>query len=268
MITKIISGGQTGVDRAALDAAIKLGIPHGGWVPKGRRTEDGALPERYRVRETATPVYAERTEKNVLAADGTLIISRGKLTGGSRVTRQMAEKHARPWLHVDLGLVPAFKAALAIKEWLTANRIAVLNVAGPRASKDPRIYRDALALIESAYYLHLGDAPRDAGRPAAAAPDSQPRKVKEAAARLIAALALKDRVTIANMTAPELAGLMPRLGAYLIEQFGPLTGDTPLARSCRWVAKKNIAKEADAARVILEAAWDLLRKTHTLRRVK
>ena len=85
MIVKIISGGQSGVDRAALDAAIRLGIPHGGWVPKGRLAEDGPLPETYSLRETPTAVYAERTEKNVVDSDGTLIISRGELTGGSDI---------------------------------------------------------------------------------------------------------------------------------------------------------------------------------------
>ncbi len=87
MVSKIVSGGQTGVDRAALDAAIKLGIAHGGWVPKGRLAEDGPLPETYRMRETASAAYSERTERNVIDSDGTLIISRGELTGGSEATR-------------------------------------------------------------------------------------------------------------------------------------------------------------------------------------
>jgi len=89
MITRIISGGQTGADRAALDVAIKLGIPHGGWIPKGRKTEKGPLPEKYQLQEMTTGSYPARTEKNVIESDGTLIIARGKLTGGSDYTRQM-----------------------------------------------------------------------------------------------------------------------------------------------------------------------------------
>ena len=96
MISKIISGGQTGVDRAALDAAIQLGIPHGGSIPKGRRAEDGPISERYNLKETNSDAYADRTEQNILDADGTLLISRGALTDGSELTRILAAKHKKP----------------------------------------------------------------------------------------------------------------------------------------------------------------------------
>jgi hypothetical protein len=151
MISKIVSGGQTGVDRAALDAAIRLGIPHGGWVPRGRLAEDGPLPATYAVRETRTATYPGRTERNVRDSDGTLLISRGRLRGGSEYTRQMALKHRRPLLHVDLKRMPAFQAAVAISRWLVENSIRTLNVAGPRASKDPGIYQDTLGLLEAVY---------------------------------------------------------------------------------------------------------------------
>ncbi len=97
MIKKIVSGGQTGADQAALDAAIKLDIPHGGWMPKGRITEDGPLPEKYQLEEMPTSSYVERTEQNVLDSDGTLIVSHGMLTGGSAYTREVALEHKRPW---------------------------------------------------------------------------------------------------------------------------------------------------------------------------
>ena len=156
MIKKIISGGQTGVDRAALDAAIKLTVPHGGWIPQGRLTENGPLPPEYRLKETDNTSYADRTEKNVLAADGTLIISRGPLTGGSEYTREMAVRHNRLWLHIDLKQIPAFRAAVAINDWISKRGIEILNVAGPRASKDPKIYKDTLNILETAYYHHKG----------------------------------------------------------------------------------------------------------------
>ena len=81
-IRKIISGGQTGADQAALDFAIDRGIPHGGWVPKGRKTETGMLPEKYQLKEMETASYSKRTEQNVIDSDGTFIISHGTLTGG------------------------------------------------------------------------------------------------------------------------------------------------------------------------------------------
>jgi hypothetical protein len=140
-VSKIISGAQTGVDRAALDAALELGLPHGGWVPKGRKAEDGIIPEKYKMMEMPTERYAGRTERNILDSDGTLIISRGALTEGSDLTRQLAIKNARPWLHADLERIGATEAARTIRAWLKRQRISVLNVAGPRASKDPGIYR-------------------------------------------------------------------------------------------------------------------------------
>ena len=96
MISKIISGGQTGVDRAALDVARAMGIPHGGWVPRGRRAEDGIIPAKYQMKEMPTESYAERTEQNVIDSDGTLIISRATLTGGTQLTRSLANAWANP----------------------------------------------------------------------------------------------------------------------------------------------------------------------------
>jgi len=158
MITKIISGGQTGVDRAALDLAIQIDLPHGGWVPKGRRAEDGLIPSTYGLREIPTTDYPTRTEQNVLGSDGTLIISRGPLTGGSKLTRALAEKHRRPCLHIDIGRTTPFSAVQAIKDWATDHRIRVLNVAGPRASEDSEIYRDSKRLLESAVLPEIGSA--------------------------------------------------------------------------------------------------------------
>lgn len=146
---KIISGGQTGADRAALDAAIRLGIPHGGWLPRGRKTEDGPLPVRYTLRELESGRYRDRTEKNILDSDGTLIVSFGPLTGGSALTEALAIRHDRPCLHIDLELMDREQAVPAIRRWLRAHDIRTLNVAGPRASGEPRIYRAVFELLLS-----------------------------------------------------------------------------------------------------------------------
>ena len=273
MIVKIISGGQSGVDRAALDAAIKLDIPHGGWVPQGRLTEDGPLSEIYALRETPTAVYAERTEKNVVDSDGTLIISRGELTGGSAYTREMALKHDRPWLHIDLKRTAAFRSAVMIAEWLSANDIRVLNVAGPRASKDPNIYRDAAALLETVYFMSLSAlTPKKVQESAPSEPGPRDAENLERVRNVVdcmrGELPLKDRVLIANMSEPELRALDRTLGEYIINRFGLATGNTALRRSCRWVARRPIADEAAAAAVIIRALWKQLRRTHPLRRVK
>jgi putative hydrolase of the HAD superfamily len=150
-IKKIVSGGQTGADRAALDFAIDHDIPHGGWISRGRKTEDGRLPDKYRLQEMATVGYAERTEQNVIDSDGTLIISHGSLTGGSAQTRAFAVKHRRPWLHIDLDqYADSSAAADAVVKWLAACSVAVLNVAGSRASLDPELYEGVRNLLEEA----------------------------------------------------------------------------------------------------------------------
>jgi hypothetical protein len=145
---KIISGGQTGADRAALDFAISHSIPHGGWVPKGRKTEDGTLSYIYHLQEMPTGEYAKRTEKNILDSDGTLIISHGILKGGSALTRDLATLYRKPWIHIDLEATPSPEAASMIREWIRLNDIKVMNVAGARASKDPMIYKGVTELLE------------------------------------------------------------------------------------------------------------------------
>ncbi len=141
---RIISGGQTGVDRAALDIALERHIPCGGWCPKGRRAEDGVIPARYPLRETESSDYRIRTRRNVLDADATLILTRGTPTGGTALTYRCARHANKPCLVIDMkkGTDPA-----AIRAWLNGHRIGTLNVAGPRESHQPRIYRQALNLL-------------------------------------------------------------------------------------------------------------------------
>ena len=273
MIKKIISGGQTGADRGALDAAVKLGIPHGGWIPKGRLTEDGPLPDKYRLQETATTNYAERTEKNVLEADGTLILSHGPLTGGSEYTREMAIKHRKPWLHLDLERNPAFQAASMIVDWIVAKNIETLNVAGPRASKDPRIYQDTKKILETVYYLGMiKDTGMNTGRGASSRIeevfDAPPTTVEEAVEHLLSKMQLKDRATVANMSIGELPDLYMTLGRYIMNKFGLLSGNTKLLDSCRRKARHKLSREEDAVPVIIEALWRKLQRTHKLRLVK
>ena len=156
MITKIISGGQTGADRAALDFAIRYNIPYGGWVPKGRRTEDGTLPEIYQLQEMPTDEYSKRTDQNILDSDATLILSHAHLSGGSALTQSLAEKHGKPYIHIDLSKVDMRKAGLIVNIWIQRYKIKVLNVAGPRTSKDPKIYQATFGLLEVLFMKETG----------------------------------------------------------------------------------------------------------------
>lgn len=147
-IEMIVSGGQTGVDRAALDLAIELGIPCGGWCPRGRRAEDGPLPTCYPLKETPSADYEQRTEWNVRDSDGTLILARGKLSGGTALTAGLARRLRKPCLVLDLlkkGL--DFRAA---PRWIEEHAIRVLNVAGPRESLAPGIYLQAKGFLKEA----------------------------------------------------------------------------------------------------------------------
>jgi hypothetical protein len=140
-LRKIISGGQTGADRAAWDSAIEAGIATGGFVPVGRQAEDGSIPAQYfGLTETASGDLSIRTRLNVIGSDATLLFSHGLPAGGSRLTAELAAEHFKPLLHIDLAAVPLEYGLKTAVEWIGANKIGVLNVAGPRASEDPLIY--------------------------------------------------------------------------------------------------------------------------------
>jgi predicted Rossmann fold nucleotide-binding protein DprA/Smf involved in DNA uptake len=151
-IIEIRSGGQTGTDRAALDLALSAGLEIGGFVPKGRLAEDGVVPGKYsNLVETATADPAERTRLNVAASDATLILTHGELSRGSKFTRDCAEGLGRPVFHLDLDREKTSDALPKVKEWLALNKVRVLNVAGPRASEDPKIYSAAYSFLEELF---------------------------------------------------------------------------------------------------------------------
>lgn len=143
----IVSGGQTGVDRGALDAALAAGAPCRGWCPEGRLAEDGPLPERYPLTELPGGGYAERTRRNVLDSDGTVILHFGRLEGGTLLTVSLCAEWGKPCRWIDLAAMPIRPAVDAILHFIAESRIAALNVAGPRASEEPRAYAAARQVI-------------------------------------------------------------------------------------------------------------------------
>ena len=134
---RVVAGGQTGVDRGALEAALELDVPCGGWCPAGRRAEDGPIPATFPVVELPGAGYAERTCKNVLDSDGTLIIFCGQLTGGSLLTAKLAQDHGKPLLLLDAERLTNAAAASEVVDFVRTRHIDTLNVAGPRASDWP-----------------------------------------------------------------------------------------------------------------------------------
>jgi Circularly permutated YpsA SLOG family len=147
-IEKIVSGGQTGVDRAALDFAIEKGIMHGGWCPNGRLAEDGLIPVEYLLVEMESSKYADRTKRNVLDSDGTLVLSNSYPEGGTLLTVNYAMRCQKPCLKVRLCRPPRPDRVHA---WIRQNNIRILNIAGPRASKQPDVYDKAFRFLTSVF---------------------------------------------------------------------------------------------------------------------
>lgn len=149
---KIVSGGQTGVDRAALDAALHVRIDCGGWCPQGRKAEDGIIPQHYPVIELVTGGYRERTRQNVIDSDGTLIIYFDTLSGGTEQTLLFCIQQHKPYLLIDASELSVERAATRITQFVGNHAVNTLNVAGPRASGEVRAYEftfDAMSLFLS-----------------------------------------------------------------------------------------------------------------------
>jgi hypothetical protein len=148
MLQKIVSGGQTGVDRAALDAGLYLKIEIGGWCPKGRLSEDGKIPDQYPLQETKSPAYPARTAANIKDSDGTLILYWGKMSGGTTLTFDLAFKMKKPCFAFNMEK-PVSKEK--VMKWIKDFQIYTLNIAGPRGSRSPKIYTDSLEKIKELF---------------------------------------------------------------------------------------------------------------------
>jgi hypothetical protein len=274
VIRKIISGGQIGADQAALDVAIKLGFPHGGWIQKGRKTQSGILPAKYQLKELPTAGYKRRIEQNVIDSDGTVIISHGEPTGGAEYSRKMADKHRRPCLHVDLKESSTFVIASKINTWVLENNIEVLNVTGSRASEDSTIYKDTMDIVEGSILLGLVEA--KPGEPVSDEHPSDyldkglipPITVDGAVVKLISEMHLHDRVQLANLKREELAQLDVSLGRYIKDQLLRNGVNRLLFESCMTASGKVLLNESDASLVIIEKLWEKLKETHRLRILK
>jgi len=273
MIKKIISGGQTGADQAALDIAIKLGIPYGGWLPKGRKTEKGPLPDKYLLQELPDSSYSKRTEKNVIDSDGTLIMSHGKLTGGSELTREIAKENDRPCLNIDLNKTIAFKAAEQIKSWIETHKIEVLNIAGPRESNDPKIYKAVGDILETVLHLDIIDVSMpdlfSAVDSDSFSASSLPRTVDRAVNILLSELSFKDKTRLVNMPKEKLTDLRLSLGKNISDTFRLGDENKDLLKSCRFLSESGRFVEEDAVLIIIKELWKRLKKkTNVLRIVK
>ena len=256
-IKKVISGGQTGADQAALDAAIEMGVSHGGWVPLGRLTEKGRLPVRYKMQEINAIDYDQRTELNVMDSDGTLLFSDGKLAGGSALTKKLARKHLKPCLHIDVKDVAEYKAVEIIKSWLEVRKIEVLNVAGPRASESPVMYDKVLNIMKSVLYP-----------PPEKIAVKHPKCAAEAVDALVSMMTKKEKVAISRLAEADIRYPSKNLTQFISKKFGLDSGNEPLLQSCMQISNSNDLDWAGASAVIIRELWLRLHETHRLRRIK
>ena len=148
MLKKIISGGQPGVEIAALDAAIQLNIPHAGWAYKGRKTEAGVLPDHYNVKGIDKPSYFERLEKNITDSEGVVILTLGQFLIGQTAVRDIAEKRKKPCLHLELRDCTTNHAISSIRQWMQNHEIEVVYFTGPKPVGTPKIYREVVQIIQ------------------------------------------------------------------------------------------------------------------------
>lgn len=254
---------------AALDVAIKLDLAHGGWTDRKTVPANRKLMEKYNLKHNPLPQEQTADDKNLLAADGTLILFRGELSDDLKQIQSAVENLRKPCLSLDLTRTAAFEAAQEISAWAESFSIETLHVAGPSRKEDANIYLTALNLLETVVYMGLIEA--NFWKTAEKQPEKvmpPPRSVAEAVVRLIESLPLKDRAIIANMTATELPALHSSLGEYIHQNFGLWSGNSALMESCRFQSKQKRINEESAVDIIIHGLWQKLRETHKLRLIK
>jgi hypothetical protein len=274
MIKKIISGGLTVADQAALDAAMSLGIPHGGYIPWGRMTEIGTLPSKYKLQDLNTDNHLECIERNVKESTGTLIISVGELNDDSKYARKITIKNSHQVFVVDLELTPSFEATTIVYDWIQKYNIDELYIIGPFTYEYLNIDRHMTIIVEGALLLDLMDAPQGS-KVTDYYKDMYlqklpvlPKTVDEAVDQMITDMTLEERVRMASFDKEELRVINYSMSIFIRNQLFMKDINKELFESCRMVSGNKNLNEGTAALVIIERLWEKLRGTHTLRVVK
>lgn len=262
MILKIVSSGQPGAEQAALEAAARLELPCDG-LAAGWQTDLGVMP---------TDRWAAAVEENAIAADGTLLFSRGKLPDFFIGIRRKLAPANHAWLEIELNQSAGFRAAETISGWVEEEKIRVLHVSGSAGSDSPSLFRSVADILEATYYLlMMKESPGGFARTSRMRSTERrdlPVTVDAAVEYLDRHLPLKDRVLIANMTEKELPGLNAALGDYIKETFGLYVGNTHLMTACRFYLRKASISPDEASFGILRALWLKLRQSLRLRVIK
>ena len=271
MIKKIISGGLTVSDQAALDATMLLDIPHGRYIPWGRMTEIGVLPSKYKLQELNTDNHFHCIERNVKESKGTLIISAGQLNDDAKYAKIRTIKHSHQLFVVDLELTPSFKAPTLVNDWIQKFNIDVLYIIGPFTYEYLNIDRHMTIIVEGALLLAVMDAPQGS-----TVTDYYkdmylqkltvlPKTVDEAVEKIITDMTLEERVRMANFDKEELRVINYSLSIFIRNQLFMKDINKELFESCRTVSGNKSLNETTAALVIIERLWEEIRKEYRLR---
>lgn len=281
MIEKIISGCRKGAERAALDAAMKSGIPYGRMTARGKMIEDGILlgkniskkneSGKNKQKEMEYRGYQKQVKQNVMYSDGVILFTYADSGEDSDFVKHIAEVHHRPWFYVDLAGVTNFQAVCEISSWISLYKIKCLSVAGPFDGKDETIHEQVVNILESVIFMdQIKTVPTEYVPSSVPQSDNVilPETVTEAVTTLISKMSLKDRATIANMTFDELGSLDSSIGRYIMNEFGLWFDNEKLMKSCCFTGGAKKLTEKEASDVIIVNLWEHLRKTHKLKLIK
>lgn len=270
MLKKIVSTGSSGVDRAARDLAIEMGISHSDQNKKNTPNEG---TDNCRVLKLTADSASIKAEQNVIQTDGSLVLSYGDLKGRVALISEFAKRYEKPLLHVDLERISTSGAALKFAIWVEKNTIEILNVAGPRASQAPDIYSVTKTILQSAITLMKPDnvssgiGGNESHLENEMTPATLPATIDEAVDRLMSEMKLRDKSRIAKMSDDEACMLNISLGQYIRNRFGLWKGNDRLLKACCRYANDDNLHPDSASALIIKALWERLQRTHTIRLV-
>lgn len=266
MLKKILTSGQSGVELAALNVAVKLDISYGGYASEQLDFLDKSFLETYNLKNLANHKDLHPIEMNILNSDGTLILSLGKLDEDTQNAIKLSEKYFLRWLHIDFNIITEFDAARQICSWIIKNNIETMTVTGSKDDENAIIHKKTVDILESAIYLEIIES--DTNKNMINQVIRYPNTIDEAVDILINGLHLKDRVLIAHMEEDELYSLNYSLGDYIRREFGLWSGNTALMDSCRVKSDNALLDEEGASKFIIRELRIKLTETHKLRIIK
>ncbi len=261
MIQKIISGCESGVEQAALDIAVKMNIPRGGWISSWQKQELGKKADTYQLQEMPNVTHSRIAEHNIRNSDGVLIIAKGEMIGNSALYKRMAQKFDLPCLYIDLNKVSEFQASEQISSWIREHKIRILYITGPKDSED-NLYDTVSDILDSTFMILMAEAP---SRGELSDFFHLPKDVEEAAETLADKLTFREKTKIANSRKDKLMPLALSLGTYIRSEFRLDTNDA-LMGLCRKITGSDEIDEAIL--LIVERMWEKLQKGNVLRVVK